>query len=378
MNGNAQRIIVGLSGGVDSAVTAARLVAAGFEVHGLFMKNWEGDDTDSHCTAATDLEDAKQVCQRLEIPLHQANFAAEYRHSVFEHCLREFEAGRTPNPDVLCNQHIKFQAFVDHARRLGADAVATGHYARRALDDDGRVPLLKGVDGNKDQSYFLYRLTQAQLAMSRFPLGDLTKDRVRRMAEDAGFENFDKKDSTGICFIGERDFRAFLAQYVQGEPGDIVTADGQIIGRHHGLPFYTIGQRQGLEIGGRAGHGGAPWYVAAKDLARNTLTAVQGHDHPALFAVGLNAAELSWVAGEPPAVGSRLAAKTRYRQPDQTCTVVSCDDRELVLAFDQPQRAVAPGQSVVLYDGECCLGGGVIQAATPLTGEAAPAGAAAR
>lgn len=364
----ARRVIVGLSGGVDSAVTAARLVAAGYDVHGLFMKNWEADDTDSHCTAAVDLEDAKQVCQRLGIPLHQANFAAEYRQSVFDHCLREFEAGRTPNPDVLCNQYIKFHAFVDYARRLGGDAVATGHYARRSVADDGGVRLLKGVDGNKDQSYFLYRLTQPQLAMSRFPLGELTKDRVRQMAEDAGFDNFDKKDSTGICFIGERDFRAFLSQYLQGEPGDIVTPEGEVVGRHHGLPFYTIGQRQGLEIGGRAGHGGAPWYVAAKDLQRNTLTAVQGHDHPALLAAGLTAADLSWISGRPPAPGTRLAAKTRYRQPDQACIVEHCDGERLVLTFDQPQRAVAPGQSVVLYDGETCLGGGVIDTATPVEG----------
>jgi tRNA-specific 2-thiouridylase len=367
MSETSERIIVGLSGGVDSAVTAALLCRAGHDVHGLFMRNWEDDDSDSHCTAAVDLEDARQVCSTLGIPLHQVSFADEYRRIVFDHCLTEFQAGRTPNPHVLCNQHIKFRAFVDYAMRLGASRVATGHYARRSAGGDGRMRLLKGRDTNKDQSYFLYRLTQSQLAVSEFPLGEMEKDQVRALAADAGFDNFDKKDSTGICFIGERDFRAFLSRYIQGEPGDIVTPAGERVGRHHGLPFYTIGQRQGLEIGGRAGHDGTPWYVADKNLNDNTLVAVQGHNHPALFAQGLVATDLSWIGDTPPPAGMRCQAKTRYRQPDQPCTVEACAESTLRLRFDQPQRAIAPGQSVILYADDECLGGGVIDQALPVT-----------
>jgi tRNA-specific 2-thiouridylase len=352
-------VIVGLSGGVDSSVAAMLLMQQGYHVEGMFMKNWEDDDNATTCTAEQDLADAKQVCAELGIPLHQVNFSREYRQQVFEHCLEEFAAGRTPNPDVLCNQHIKFKAFLDYALRLGADLVATGHYAR-VEPGSGQLRLCKGRDGNKDQSYFLYTLGQDQLSRALFPLGDLEKPAVRALAEQSGFANFDKKDSTGICFIGERDFREFLGRYLPRTPGNIETPEGEVIGRHHGLSFYTLGQRQGLGIGGLRGFEGATWYVAGKDLARNVLVVVPRHDHPLLLSAGLVAASLSWTGGSAPAAEFRCSAKTRYRQADQACHVRILPSGDAEVSFDQPQRAVTPGQAIVFYDGDVCLGGGTI------------------
>ncbi len=360
-----KRVIVGLSGGVDSSVAALLLLEQGYRVEGLFMKNWEDDDTETYCSAADDLADAKNVCAELGIPLHQANFAREYKQQVFEYCLREFEAGRTPNPDVLCNQQIKFKAFLDYALRLGADAVATGHYARVGRDGE-RYALLKGVDANKDQTYFLYTLGQEQLARALFPVGGIPKPEVRRIAEEAGLPTFDKKDSTGICFIGERDFREFLSRYIPRRPGPICTPDGEVLGEHVGLSFYTLGQRQGLGIGGLAGHDGTPWYVADKDMANNRLIVVAGHDHPRLMSVGLDAEQLSWVGGAAPVGEIKCTVKTRYRQPDQGAELKVGSDGVAHVRFDQAQRAVTPGQSVVFYNGERCLGGGVIMRRVPL------------
>lgn len=357
-------VVVGLSGGVDSAVAALLLVEQGYDVQGLFMKNWEEDDTETVCTAEADLADARQVCTELGIPLHQANFSGEYRQQVFDHCLREFEAGRTPNPDVLCNREIKFRAFLEHALRLGADKVATGHYAQ-VVEGGGSVELHRGVDNGKDQTYFLYMVGQAALERTLFPIGHLHKPDVRRLAEDAGFDNFEKKDSTGICFIGERDFQAFLARYIRREPGRIVSVDGDDLGEHQGLSFYTLGQRQGLGIGGRPG-ATAPWYVADKNMADNRLIVAQGHDHPALLSTGLAADQLHWVAGRMPAAEFRCTARVRYRQADQPCTVQSTGAESIHVHFDRPQRAVTPGQSIVLYDGPRCLGGGIIQHRMPL------------
>ncbi len=361
-----ENVVVGISGGVDSSVAALRLLEQGYRVQGLFMRNWEEDDGDTVCTAEQDLADAKQVCAELGIPLHQVNFAAEYRAQVFDHCLREFEAGRTPNPDVLCNREIKFKLFLEHALRLGADAVATGHYVRTGRDAQGRATLLRGLDGNKDQSYFLYMVGHEALARSLFPVGDLEKPQVRRLAEEAGFDNFEKKDSTGICFIGERDFREFLTRYLHRTPGPIVTTDGLTIGEHQGLSFYTLGQRQGLGIGGVPGRTG-PWFVADKRMTDNTLVVAEGEDHPALLSRGLVADQLHWVAGEAPAAAFRAGAKTRYRQPDQACTVELLAHGRCLVQFDRPQRAVTPGQSVVLYHEDRCLGGGIIQERVSLT-----------
>lgn len=357
-------VIVGLSGGVDSAVAALLLIEQGYNVQGLFMKNWEDDDTETECTAEQDLADAKQVCTELGIPLHQANFSSEYRQQVFDHCLREFEAGRTPNPDVLCNREIKFRAFLDHAVRLGADRVATGHYAR-VVESGAGVEMHRGCDAGKDQTYFLYMVGQESLQRTLFPIGHLQKTEVRRLAEDAGFDNFEKKDSTGICFIGERDFQAFLARYIRREPGLIVSVDGEALGEHQGLSFYTLGQRQGLGIGGRPG-ASAPWYVVHKDMPGNRLIVAQGHDHPALLSTGLVADQLHWIGGTPPEAGMCCTARVRYRQPDQACVVESLGNGQLQLRFDQPQRAVTPGQSVVLYAGPACLGGGIIAQRIPL------------
>lgn len=360
-----EHVIVGLSGGVDSSVAALLLLEQGYRVEGMFMKNWEDDDDATTCTVEQDLADAKQVCAELGIPLHQVNFSREYKQQVFDDCLREFSAGRTPNPDILCNQHIKFKAFLEHALRLGADLVATGHYARITKDETGWL-LRKGRDLAKDQSYFLYTLGQDQLARSLFPLGELEKSSVRASAEDAGFANFDKKDSTGICFIGERDFAQFLARYLPRKAGDIETTDGEIIGQHHGLAFYTLGQRQGLGIGGLKGHQGGAWYVAAKDASRNVLIVVPDHDHPLLLSSALDASQLSWVGGHKPDDRFRCLVKTRYRQPDQEALAHCLPNGLLRIEFDQPQRAVTPGQSVVLYDGDRCLGGGIIERSHPI------------
>jgi tRNA-specific 2-thiouridylase len=356
------RIVVGLSGGVDSSVAALLLVEQGHDVHGVFMKNWEESFDAGYCAAAEDLDDARAVCETLGIPLHQVNFTTEYQDRVFRYFLDEYGRGRTPNPDILCNTEIKFRAFLDHARRLGADFIATGHYARRE-ERGGRQHLLKGRDSSKDQSYFLHGLDQIQLASALFPVGDLRKPRVRELAAAAGLITHAKKDSTGICFIGERRFREFLNRYLPARPGPIRTVDGQLVGQHNGLMFHTIGQRQGLGIGGRCDGSGEPWYVAGKDLEGNTLIVVQGRDHPALFHRRLRAAQPHWITGKPPAVPLSCQAKIRYRQPDQACVLEALNEHGIEVRFAEPQRAITPGQSVVFYLGDDCLGGGVIDVA---------------
>ncbi len=365
-----QRVVVGLSGGVDSAVSAHLLKEQGYDVVGIFMKNWEDDDDSEYCSSNVDFVDAAAVADVLGIEIEHVNFAAEYKDRVFAEFLREYKAGRTPNPDVLCNAEIKFKAFLDHALRLGAEKIATGHYARVRLNDaTGRHELLKGLDPLKDQSYFLHRLNQAQLSKTLFPVGELPKTEVRRIAETIGLPNAKKKDSTGICFIGERPFRDFLNRYISKEPGPIKDERGRVLGRHVGLSFYTLGQRQGLGIGGvkekgaqRGGGEHAPWFVARKDMEKNTLWVVQGHDHPWLQYHALEADDASWVAGVAPA-GGALAAKTRYRQADAPCTLADGANGAFALGFADAQWAVTPGQSAVLYDGEVCLGGGVIATA---------------
>jgi tRNA-specific 2-thiouridylase len=361
------RVVVGLSGGVDSAVTAYLLKTQGWDVVGIFMKNWEDDDDSEYCSSNEDFVDAASVADVIGIEVEHVNFAAEYKDRVFAEFLREYQAGRTPNPDVLCNAEIKFKAFLDHAMRLGARKIATGHYAR-VRQHEGRFQLLKGLDGSKDQSYFLHRLNQEQLSRTLFPVGELRKTEVRRLAEEIGLPNARKKDSTGICFIGERPFREFLNRYISKAPGPIKDERGRVIGQHQGLSFHTLGQRQGLGIGGvkdkgaqRGGGSHEPWYVARKDLEKNTLWVVQGHAHPWLQSSALHAEDASWVAGEPPPPGA-YAAKTRYRQPDAACTLSPGAGSGFDLAFPAPQWAVTPGQSAVLYDGEVCLGGGVIAA----------------
>jgi tRNA-uridine 2-sulfurtransferase len=355
------RVIVGMSGGVDSSVAAWLLRQQGYEVIGVFMKNWEDDDTDDYCTSREDLVDAAAVADVLGIELEAVNFAAEYRERVFAQFLREYEAGRTPNPDVLCNSEIKFSAFLDHALQLGADHVATGHYARlrRAAEDPARVELLKAVDGSKDQSYFLHRLDQRQLAPVLFPLGTVTKREVRAIAQREGLPTFAKKDSTGICFIGERPFRDFLARYLPRTPGPILAVDGREVGRHDGLAYYTLGQRQGLGIGGTREGSDAPWFVAAKDPVRNALIAVQGHAHPLLHRRQVSAFDLHWIAGRAPALPDRFGAKTRYRMPDASGRVTATAGG-IDVQFDERQWAPTPGQYLVVYDGDVCLGGGVI------------------
>lgn len=354
------KIAVGISGGVDSAVAALRLQRQGHEVMGLFMKNWEEDDTVDQCGAKEDLKMARAVCDHLGIALRTVNFSTEYWDRVFSYFLAEYGAGRTPNPDVLCNKEIKFRAFLEHALASGANRMATGHYAR-VDNHEGRYRLLKARDANKDQSYFLYLLGQNALAHTLFPVGDLTKTEVRRMAQEAGLPNHDRQDSTGICFIGERDFKSFLARYLPARPGEMRTLAGERKGEHDGTMYYTIGQRHGLGIGGE----GEAWYVVGKDVARNVLYVEQGEHHPALYSEALIAGQWHWIGGAAPSSISRLHAKTRYRQPDQVCTVIR-DHDSMRIAFTTPQRAVTPGQSVVLYDGEECLGGGIIEAALPV------------
>ena len=353
-------VVVGMSGGVDSSVAALLLTQQGWNVIGLFMKNWEDDDTDDYCSSREDLVDAVSVAERIGIEIDQVNFAAEYKDRVFSTFLSEYQAGRTPNPDVLCNAEIKFRAFLDHAMGLGADMIATGHYAQ-VRERDGLFQLLKAEDGTKDQSYFLHRLNQSQLSRTLFPLGQLPKREVREIARREGLPVADKKDSTGICFIGERPFREFLNRYLPKEPGEMQTLDGTVVGEHIGLMYYTIGQRQGLGIGGRAdGSAGDAWYVARKDLARNILHVVQGHDHPALLADRLSALDASWVSGQVPHVDWVYAAKTRYRQADTACTLPAASGSGFEVVFSEPQWAVTPGQSVVVYESKVCLGGGII------------------
>jgi tRNA-specific 2-thiouridylase len=371
------RVVVGLSGGVDSAVSAYLLKQQGYDVVAVFMKNWEDDDDSEYCSSNVDFVDAAAVADVLGIEIEHVNFAAEYKDRVFAEFLREYAAGRTPNPDVLCNAEIKFKAFLDHALRLGAEKIATGHYAR-VRQRDGAFELLKGLDPAKDQSYFLHRLNQQQLGKTLFPVGELKKTEVRRIADEIGLPNARKKDSTGICFIGERPFRDFLNRYLSQEAGSMLDERGHEVGRHVGLSFYTLGQRQGLGIGGTKGQADAdglhaPWFVAHKDLAHNALHVVQGHGHPWLQSPWLEAEDLSWVAGQAPTAG-RLAAKSRYRQADEPCALQPLDGGSAIrLDFDRPQWAVTPGQSAVLYDGEVCLGGGVIaRAETPAVTVAAP------
>jgi tRNA-specific 2-thiouridylase len=357
----APSIVVGVSGGVDSAVAALLLVRGGESVVGLFMQNWEEDDRQGPCRADADRRDAVAVCARLDIPFHARNFAAQYWDQVFEHFLAEYRAGRTPNPDVLCNREIKFKTFLEHALALGAERIATGHYARVA-ERDGGYRLLKGRDPGKDQSYFLHALGQAALSRTRFPIGELEKREVRRLAREAQLPVHDKKDSTGICFIGERDFREFLSRYIPALPGPIETPDGATIGEHAGAMYYTLGQREGLRVGGVRGAREAAWYVVGKDVARNALIVDQGHDNAHLLSRRLVASRLTWVAGQAPDASLPLAAKTRYRQSDQPCMIRDVDGDRLELEFATAQRAVTPGQSVVLYAGDECLGGGVIEA----------------
>ena len=354
------KVMVAMSGGVDSSVSALLLQKQGVDIAGMFMKNWEEDDRFGECSAAEDAADARAVAESMGLSLHTRNFASEYWENVFEEFLSEYRAGRTPNPDILCNREIKFKTFLEHAEQLGADMIATGHYVRSDYAD-GKHRLLRGVDHNKDQSYFLYAVGHQQLAKTLFPVGELEKPRVRELAENAGFDVFDKKDSTGICFIGERNFTAFLGEYLPAQPGEIRTTEEQVIGQHQGLMFHTLGQRQGLGIGGVKGFPEAPWYVLHKDLENNVLYVGQGHEHPWMLSTRLEASQLAWVSGNAPEPGSRLTAKVRYRQQDQAVCIEKIGESHMHLKFKQAQRAVTPGQSVVLYDGDVCLGGGIIE-----------------
>jgi tRNA-specific 2-thiouridylase len=356
-----KHIIVGMSGGVDSSVTALLLKEQGHYVEGVFMKNWEEDDTDTYCPASRDMADAQAVCDQLGIELKRINFSAEYWERVFTYFLTEYRAGRTPNPDILCNKEIKFKAFLEYAKQRGADYIATGHYAR-ILEKNGEFYLLKGLDPAKDQSYFLHLLDQSQLAHSLFPIGNLTKQTVRDIAHRAGFKNSLKKDSTGICFIGERKFKTFLNDYLPAQPGNIETIDGKIIGTHDGLMFHTLGQRQGLKIGGQKNMSEAPWYVVAKNTVKNTLIVAQGHDNSFLYTRRLLTYPVHWINTPPQTFPYTVSAKTRYRQADQPCMIHSNNHQNqyLVVDFKEPQRAVTPGQSVVFYQEDICLGGGII------------------
>ena len=360
---SSKKVIVGMSGGVDSSVSAYLLIQQGYQVEGLFMKNWEEDDNDEYCAAAEDMHDAQLVCDKLGIKLHKVNFAAEYWDNVFEYFLAEYKAGRTPNPDIMCNKEIKFKAFLEFAAEaLAADYIATGHYVRRR-NVNGQWQLLRGLDTNKDQSYFLYTLGEQHVAQTLFPVGELEKPEVRAIAEQQGLITHDKKDSTGICFIGERKFKDFLQQYLPAQPGAIVSVDGDIIGQHDGLMYHTLGQRKGLRIGGLRDGNDEPWYVVGKDLIKNQLIVAQGHDHPSLFAIGLRASQLDWTDRVGPRQPLRCSVKTRYRQTDIACTLTPDDAGNVTVMFDEPQKAVTPGQSAVFYLGEVCLGGGIIDEA---------------
>jgi tRNA-specific 2-thiouridylase len=360
---HSKKVIVGMSGGVDSSVSAYLLLQQGYQVEGLFMKNWEEDDNDEYCAAAEDLKDAQQVCDTLGIKLHKVNFAAEYWDNVFEYFLAEYKAGRTPNPDIMCNKEIKFKAFLEFAAEaLGADYIATGHYVQRRFHD-GKWQLLRGLDTNKDQSYFLYTIGSDHVAQTLFPVGHLEKPAVRAIAEQQGLITHNKKDSTGICFIGERKFKDFLQKYLPAQPGDIVTVDGDTIGQHEGLMYHTLGQRKGLGIGGVKDGSEQPWYVVEKDLINNRLIVAQGHDHPSLLSTGLIATQLHWVDRQGPTSSLRCTVKTRYRQQDIPCQLTLLSDDRWLVTFDEPQKAVTPGQSAVFYLDEVCLGGGIIDEA---------------
>jgi len=358
------KVVVGMSGGVDSSVAAYLLKQQGYDVIGVFMKNWEEDDTDDYCSAAEDMADAKSIADKLDIPFKTINFSAEYWDRVFEYFLEEYRSGRTPNPDIMCNKEIKFKAFLDYAVVLGAEYIATGHYVR--VDrSSGSSLMLRGVDGNKDQSYFLYTLNQDQLSKSLFPVGELEKSEVRKIAEEQGFVTANKKDSTGICFIGERKFKDFLEQFIPAQPGNIEDDQGKVIGQHSGLMYHTLGQRKGIGIGGLADKSEQPWYVVAKDLKRNVLIVGQGHDHPLLLSHGLIASQLHWVQPVSIPDSFRCTAKSRYRQQDFDCLVEKIDQENWRVSFDKKQRAITPGQSVVLYKNEQCLGGGIIDTVLP-------------
>ncbi|MDJ0699907.1 MAG: tRNA 2-thiouridine(34) synthase MnmA [Woeseiaceae bacterium] len=358
-------VVLGLSGGVDSAVAAILLQEAGADVHALHMTNWEDDD--GYCTAADELQDARRICEQLAIPLHHVNFAKQYRDRVFEYFLDEYRSGRTPNPDVLCNREIKFGVFRDYAKRLGGELLATGHYARSGIVD-GHGALFKGADPDKDQSYFLHAVSAEALEETVFPLGELQKAEVRSIARDHGLDIYDKKDSTGICFIGERPFREFLSTYLPANPGPMRTPEGSEVGQHQGLMYYTLGQRQGLGIGGRVDAGAAPWYVVAKSLEDNALIVAQG-EHELLFSEALIAESPGWIGASPTGLvhGLECTAKIRYRQADQVCTVIEQYDGTLFVRFAKAQRAVAPGQFAVFYSGNRCLGGAVIQKSAPIS-----------
>lgn len=355
-------IVIGISGGVDSSVAAALLKSQGYSVEGIFMKNWDEDDIYGECTAEEDYRDARAVCKTLDIPLHGVNFSSEYWDKVFMYFIDEYANGRTPNPDILCNKEVKFKVFLDYAISRGATHIATGHYAR-VNEKDGEYFLLKGKDDGKDQTYFLYTLGQEQLSRTLFPLGDMHKPEVRKLAHEYQLVTENKKDSTGICFIGERNFREFLSRYLPAQPGEMYTPEGEYIGQHQGLMYYTLGQRQGLGIGGRKESNGQPWFVVGKDLQQNRLLVAQGKDHPMLYQQTVIANRLHWVSGSPPASSYSCKAKTRYRQQEQACIIEHIDGDIAHIQFEQPQWAVTPGQSIVFYDGEYCLGGGTIDSA---------------
>lgn len=355
-----KRVIVGMSGGVDSSVAALLLKQQGYVVEGLFMKNWEEDDTETHCAASLDVEDAAKVCDTLDIPLHRVNFAAEYWEHVFEYFLKEYQAGRTPNPDILCNKEIKFKAFLDYALSLGADYIATGHYVRKRIHADNTVSLLQGLDSNKDQSYFLHALNQYQLQHALFPIGELHKSEVRKLAKLHHFENHQKKDSTGICFIGERKFKSFLSQYLPAQPGEMITSEGTVVGKHDGLMYYTLGQRQGLGIGGMQNCEESPWYVLGKNMPNNQLVVGQGDDHPLLFHSALVCESIHWIAEHEPQLPLACEAKIRYRQQNQVCYITKEEKNLYHIRFQNKQRAATPGQSIVFYVADECLGGGII------------------